>query len=630
MLKNGNTQLTAGEVMALIEKARGEEEHKRSENVVIIPTYNEASNLKLLIPRILQQGPFDVIIVDDNSPDGTGELAEQFAAQLPERVTVLHRTGKLGLGSAYVAGFHHALEMGYLHIFTMDADFSHDPGYLPALRAALSEADIALGSRYVKGGGTRNWPLSRRLLSRGGSAYARLVLGLPIHDLTGGFKGFRRQVLETMLPELDTMRSNGYVYQIETTYLCSRHGFRIVEVPIIFEDRVLGQSKMNRRIVAEALWVVWALRLNKKGAESSKEAHPPTRSPLRRVLAVCMACVGLIIILGAISLAPSVNALLAQAAARRSVSTSAPRPVPPQSRKAGTTSSTAKPSHPTSLQLQGTDLTLNVPLRFAGSGFLPNEALSVSIQDHAGQSQAELAPTTADTTGQVDTTETIPANLSPGTYSVVVEGLSSHYKAQASFQLHWIMPTVQLDTYSVKPKQGFGFAGGGFLSGELVEVRLRTPGRVSTQVLTTVSANAGGNMSGHAVVPMLPEGNYSIVFVGQQSQTSAEVGFTIQGFHPWVVLSTYTPSAQTRLGFTGQDFAPGEQVLVYLNEQPGESQHAGVKGQGDAVARVQADSSGRFSVSDFWQVPEMSGQNTLIFVGQQSGAVATTTVTILP
>lgn len=617
MLENENTQLTAGEDMASREKVPVEEEQGRSENVVIIPTYNEAGNLKLLIPRILQQGPFDVIIVDDNSPDGTGQVAEQFAEEFPARVTVLHRTGKLGLGSAYLKGFHSALEMGYHQIFTMDADFSHDPKYLPALRKALDQADVVLGSRYVKGGGTRNWPLGRRLLSRGGSAYARLVLGLPIRDLTGGFKGFRRQVLETLLPELDTMRSNGYVYQIETTYLCSRHGFRIVEVPIVFEDRVIGQSKMNRRIVAEALWVVWALRLNNKATH--REAHTHTQVPHGRVMALFMAWIGLIIILGWVGLAPSLSALLAHAGSRQSISISQTRRVPPQSGKVDAASSAARLLHSASLQLQGSDLTANVPLRFAGAGFLPNEALQVTIQNRSGQIQAQLAPTTAGADGQVDTTDAMPANLAPGTYWVVVDGMSSHSKAQARFQLHLIAPTVQLDTNSAKPKHDFGFAGSGFLAGEPVKVRLETSSHTSIQVLTTVSANAGGNISGRILVPMLPEGNYSLIFVGQQSQTPAEVGFNIQGFHPWVALSTYAPTAHTRIGFTGQDFASGEQVLVYLNGQ-----------KGNAVARIQVDSSGRFSVSASWEVPEMSGQNTLIFVGQQSGAVATASFTIVP
>jgi dolichol-phosphate mannosyltransferase len=261
MHMNGKTRLTAGEISALTEKAPVKEEHELRENLVIIPTYNEAINLKLLVPSVLDKGPFDVLIVDDNSPDGTGEVAETLARRFVGRVEVLHRSGKLGLGSAYLAGFRYALTMGYQQVFTMDADFSHDPRQLPALRGALDEADVVLGSRYVPGGGTLRWPLRRRLLSRAGSAYARLLLGLPIHDLTGGFKGFRRQVLEALIPELNTIRSNGYAFQIEVTYLCWRHGFQIKEVPIVFEDRVVGQSKMNRRIIVEALRVVWALRL---------------------------------------------------------------------------------------------------------------------------------------------------------------------------------------------------------------------------------------------------------------------------------------------------------------------------------------------------------------------------------
>jgi dolichol-phosphate mannosyltransferase len=251
-------------------------EQAQRESVVILPTYNEAVNLKLLVPSILQQGPFDVLVVDDNSPDGTGEVAGELAKRFAGRVDVLHRSGKLGLGTAYLAGFRYALALGYQQVFTMDADFSHDPNRLPALRAALEEADVVLGSRYVPGGGTLRWPLRRRILSRGGSTYARLILGLPIHDLTGGFKGFRRSVLETLRLELDTIRSNGYAFQIEVTYLCSRHGFRIKEVPILFEDRLVGQSKMNGRIIVEALLVVLALRLNQLPSQS--------RVALRRLL----------------------------------------------------------------------------------------------------------------------------------------------------------------------------------------------------------------------------------------------------------------------------------------------------------------------------------------------------------
>ncbi len=275
-----------------------------SESVVIIPTYNEAGNLKLLIPTILRQGPFDILIIDDNSPDGTGEVAERLAKRFPGRVSVLHRPGKLGLGTAYLVGFDYALAQGYQQVFTMDADFSHDPSRLPALREALEEADVVLGSRYVPGGGTQRWPLRRRLLSRGGSAYARLMLGLPIRDLTGGFKGFRRQVLEALLPELETIRSHGYAFQIEMTYRCARHGFRIVEVPILFEDRLVGTSKMSRRIVAEALWVVLALRLSQGPARPRTNAQPPARRARRRVLPVALALVVFLFVLGTVNFAP--------------------------------------------------------------------------------------------------------------------------------------------------------------------------------------------------------------------------------------------------------------------------------------------------------------------------------------
>ena len=260
-----NTQWTAmhadtGQEEVYVDSRNGE----TRESVVIIPTYNEAGNLKLLIPTILRQGPFDILIIDDNSPDGTGEVAERLAKRFPGRVSVLHRPGKLGLGTAYLVGFDYALAQGYQQVFTMDADFSHDPSRLPALREALDEADVVLGSRYVPGGGTQRWPLQRRLLSRGGSAYARLILGLPIRDLTGGFKGFRRPVLEALLPELDSMHSKGYAFQIEVTYRAYQGGFRIVERPITFVDRRLGHSKMRPAIVAEAIRIVWSLRFGRR------------------------------------------------------------------------------------------------------------------------------------------------------------------------------------------------------------------------------------------------------------------------------------------------------------------------------------------------------------------------------
>lgn len=227
--------------------------------VVIVPTYNERNNLALLIPQILQQGQeFHVLVVDDNSPDGTGRLADEIAAGEP-RVHVLHRPGKLGLGTAYVEGFRWALDFGAELIFEMDADFSHDPRRLPAFVEAAQSCDLVLGSRYVAGGGVENWPLTRRLMSQGGSLYARTILGVKVRDLTGGFKCFRRRVLEAM--DLGAIRTSGYAFQIEMTYRALLMGFCVREIPIRFVDRVRGKSKMSRRIFWEAVLKVWELRL---------------------------------------------------------------------------------------------------------------------------------------------------------------------------------------------------------------------------------------------------------------------------------------------------------------------------------------------------------------------------------
>ena len=228
---------------------------------VVLPTYNERENLPSIVPAILAAAPeLDVLVVDDNSPDGTGALADDLAARDP-RVTVLHRARKEGLGRAYLAGFQVALERGYGRVMEMDADFSHAPERLPALLAASRDADVVLGSRYVQGGGTVNWGLGRRVLSQGGSLYARTILGLAVRDLTGGFKCFRREVLEAL--DLETVQSSGYAFQIELTYRAARRGFQIVEVPITFVDRRVGKSKMSRRIVAEALWMVWRIRFDR-------------------------------------------------------------------------------------------------------------------------------------------------------------------------------------------------------------------------------------------------------------------------------------------------------------------------------------------------------------------------------
>ncbi len=229
---------------------------------VILPTYNEAENLERIVGAVLEHLPESrrVLIVDDNSPDGTGEIADRLAAA-DESVSVLHRQLKEGLGPAYLAGFRIALDGGAERIIEMDADFSHDPSYLPRLIEATERADLAIGSRYVPGGGITEWGPMRRFISRGGSAYARAALGLPIRDLTGGFKCFRRIVLETI--DLDTIEARGYAFQVETTYRAIKAGFRVVEVPIVFKDRADGTSKMSKAIVAEAMWRVPAMRFRR-------------------------------------------------------------------------------------------------------------------------------------------------------------------------------------------------------------------------------------------------------------------------------------------------------------------------------------------------------------------------------
>jgi len=225
----------------------------------VVPTYNERVNLPIIVPAILQQDPrVDVLVVDDNSPDGTGAIADTLATESP-RVHVLHREAKQGLGKAYLAGFTWALARSYDLLIEMDADFSHDPKFLPELIRAAGEADLVIGSRYKTGVNVINWPMSRLLLSIGANQYARWITGLPLTDSTGGFKYFRRSVLEAI--DFSRVRSNGYAFQIEMSYRAWRKGFRLVEVPIVFTDRIEGQSKMNKRIVREAIWMVWWLRL---------------------------------------------------------------------------------------------------------------------------------------------------------------------------------------------------------------------------------------------------------------------------------------------------------------------------------------------------------------------------------
>ena len=227
--------------------------------LVVIPTYNERDNIQRLIPQMLDQHPrVEVLIVDDGSPDGTGRLVEGLARTSP-RVHLLQRNAKLGLGTAYIAGFQLGISLGYDLIIEMDADFSHAPGQIPRFLEAMQECDVAIGSRYVAGGATPDWPLRRRWLSRVANLYNRMVTGVPVSDATSGFRCFRREVLEQI--ELGRIRSKGYGFQLEMAFRVWRSGFRIQEIPITFTDRAAGRSKLDGSIVWEALWVLWKLRL---------------------------------------------------------------------------------------------------------------------------------------------------------------------------------------------------------------------------------------------------------------------------------------------------------------------------------------------------------------------------------
>ncbi len=227
--------------------------------LVIIPTYNEIENVGNIVPRVVEQGPdIDVLVVDDSSPDGTGELADRLASDDP-RIHVLHRENKEGLGRAYLAGFKWALERDYQYIFEMDADFSHDPKFIPGFLRAVEDADLVIGSRYKDGVNVINWPMSRLLLSKGANLYSHWITGLALTDSTGGFKCFRRRVLEAI--DLEAVHSNGYAFQIEVSFRAWKKGFRLVEIPIVFVDRVEGHSKLSKKIIREAVWMVWFLRL---------------------------------------------------------------------------------------------------------------------------------------------------------------------------------------------------------------------------------------------------------------------------------------------------------------------------------------------------------------------------------
>lgn len=230
---------------------------KRS--LIIIPTYNEAENIPKIVPRVLEQNEgFHVLVVDDNSPDGTAKLVRGLKEQ-NKRIHLIERPGKKGLGTAYVAGFKYALANDFDFVFEMDADFSHDPKALTALLAKAEECDLVIGSRYISGVNVVNWPMRRLILSYCANLYTRVITGMPVRDATGGFKCYNRKVLESI--DLDSIKSNGYAFQIETNFLAWKKGFKVCEVPIIFVDRRVGTSKMSKHIVYEAVWMVWKLKL---------------------------------------------------------------------------------------------------------------------------------------------------------------------------------------------------------------------------------------------------------------------------------------------------------------------------------------------------------------------------------
>jgi glycosyltransferase involved in cell wall biosynthesis len=247
--------------------------------LVIVPTYNERDNLEIIAERLRTSVPdVDLLVVDDGSPDGTGELADKLAAA-DEQIHVLHRTRKAGLGAAYVAGFGWALERGYDVAVEMDADGSHAPEQLPRLLDALHDADLVLGARWVEGGKVENWPFARKLISRVGNTYARLALGIPLRDVTGGFRAYRRQVLEEI--KIDQVVSQGYCFQVDLAWRAWRSGFRVVEVPITFVERVRGESKMSNAIVAEALWRVTAWGFRSVGSRSHRKVNPTSVTATR-------------------------------------------------------------------------------------------------------------------------------------------------------------------------------------------------------------------------------------------------------------------------------------------------------------------------------------------------------------
>jgi len=247
--------------------------------LVILPTYNEIENLPRIVPQILGVDPdLEVLVVDDDSPDGTGKEADRMAEVNP-RLSVIHRASKMGLGSAYITGFKYGIEKGFDYLFEMDADFSHDAKYLKDFLREIKEADLVVGSRYLQGVNVINWPMSRLLLSYFANVYTRIITGLPLRDATGGFKCYRREALEAI--ELDSVRSDGYSFQIEMSFKLWRKGFRLKEIPIIFYDRQQGESKMSKKIVREAVWMVWRLGFERLfGREDSTTGKPQGSSSL--------------------------------------------------------------------------------------------------------------------------------------------------------------------------------------------------------------------------------------------------------------------------------------------------------------------------------------------------------------
>ena len=248
-------------------------------SLIVIPTYNERDNITSLLESILRVVPgTDILVIDDNSPDGTGQIVDELHVRVPQ-ISVLHRAGKLGLGTAYVRGFQYAIEHEYDVVFEMDADFSHDPRYLPDFFRTIEQADLVIGSRYIRGGGTPNWSPIRKFISGGGNTFARTVLNIPTHDCTGGYRCYRTAALSTL--DLSQVRAQGYAFQVEMTYIFWKRGFRVREVPIIFEDRRVGKSKMSRKIFIEAF--LWVLGTRIKGdpvvQAAARQARLQARTP---------------------------------------------------------------------------------------------------------------------------------------------------------------------------------------------------------------------------------------------------------------------------------------------------------------------------------------------------------------